>query len=430
MKFTSKKITRRSSLTHGTALTAALGFPSIVPHHVLGDESPSNKVTLGMIGVGAQGSGLNLNMFLQQKDCQVVAVCDVVPQKCVRAKTLIDEHYQSSDCRIFADFRDLLNRPEIDAVCISTPDHWHVPMTQLALKAGKHVICEKPTLTIQEGRELVEAVKQSGKVFTVGLEDRSLIHYHKMAEAVRNGAIGELHTIHVGLPYKKTVYPTLPESPVPEGVNYAMWLGPAPYAPYNANRMKGQVWRQIHDYAAGVLTDWGAHLVDTAQVGNFSENSSPISVEGSGTIPENAMNDVPNQFNLTYTYANGVKMHVESDQPRIRFEGSEGWCGNNGWRGGIEAHDRSIYRRTYKDNKLWKMPAREQRNFLDVIRHGAKPNYDAEALHRLSTTLLIGYTCMQLKRPLQWNPITEAFVDDAEANALRTRPQYTDWENA
>ena len=173
------------------------------------------------------------------------------------------------------------------------------------------------------------------------------------------------------------------------------------------------------------------HLCDTAQVANFSENSSPVKVEGTGVIPEGGMNNVPNKFDLTYTFANGVVMHVKSTQPSIRFEGSDGWCGNNGWNTALMAHDHSIFDEKYEENKMWACPPIEHRNFLDCVRSGAKPIYDAEALHRLSTTLLIGSIAMKLGRPLEWDPIKEEFVDDAEANALRMRPPVsTDWINA
>jgi predicted dehydrogenase len=303
-------------------------------------------------------------------------------------------------------------------------------MSVLALEAGKDVISEKPTLAIEEGRDLVDTVNRTGRIFTTGLEDRSLPRYHKLAEVVRNGAIGKLHTIHVGLPHKEKVWEILPESPVPEGFNYKLWLGPASYKPHCENRTQPQCWRQIEDYAAGVLTDWGMHLCDTAQVANFSENTSPVKVEGTGVIPDNAMNSVPNKFDLTYTYANGVVMHVKSTGPSIKFEGSEGWCGNNAWNSALMAHDHSIFDRTYEDNKMWACPPREQRNFLDCVRSGVKPNYDAEALHRLSSTLLTGSIAMKLGRPLEWDPGKEEFVNDAEANALRTRTASTDWMNA
>ncbi|MEO2048163.1 MAG: Gfo/Idh/MocA family oxidoreductase [Pirellulales bacterium] len=409
---------------------SAVAAPMIVPSRVLGTQTPSNKTTMGFIGTGLQGHSYNLKLgFLTQDDCQIVAVCDVKPEARESAGNTVNEHYGNQDCYITDDFRELLARQDIDAVCISTPDHWHALMSTMALEAGKDVICEKPTLTIKEGRDLVDTVKRTGRIFTTGLEDRAVPHYHKLAEVVRNGAIGKLHTIHVGLPYKDKVWEILPESPVPEGFNYKLWLGPAPYKPYCQNRTDIQCWRQIEDYAAGTLTDWGMHMCDTAQVANFAEYTSPIKVKGTGIIPENGMNNVPNQFDLTYTYANGVMMHVKSIGPSIKLEGSDGWCGNEGWMGELKAHDPTIFEQTYADNKMWPRPPYEHRNFLDCVRLGAKPNYDAEALHRLSTTLLTGSIAMKLGRPLEWNPDREEFVDDPEANALRTRPTSTDWMN-
>lgn len=411
----------------GVALAAT---PMIVPSRVFGDQAPSNTITMGFIGVGGQGHNVNLKMFLEESDCRAIAVCDVKPDARERAQNTVNQKYGNQDCDVTDDFRDILARKDIDAVCISTPDHWHVPMATMALEAGKDVICEKPTLSILEGRALVDTVKKTGRIFTTGLEDRSLPRYHKLAEVVRNGAIGKLQTIHVGLPYKGKVWEIQPESPVPKGLNYNLWLGPAPYRPYCESRTDPQCWRQIEDYAAGVLTDWGMHICDTAQVANFSEDSSPVRVEGMGEIPENAMNSVPNKFKLTYTFANGVVMHVESTHPSIRFEGTDGWCGNNGWNTALQAHDHSIFDRTFEESKIWACPPREQRNFLDCVRSGAKPNYDAEALHRLSSTLLTGAIAMKLGRPLEWDPEKEEFVNDAEANALRARPPARDWMNA
>lgn len=422
------KVSRRKFLQQSGLAVAAV--PTLVPSHVLGKDAPSEIVTMGFIGVGSQGTNVNLKYFLRQDDCRALAVCDVQPDKRENARNLTNDFYDNQDCAMYTDFRDVLSRKDIDAVCISTPDHWHVPMSLMALDAGKDVICEKPTLTIKEGRDLVNKVQKTGRVFTVGLEDRAMSPYYKLAEAVRNGAIGKLHTIHVGLPYKKTVWPIQLEAPVPEDLHYKMWLGPAPYAPYTENRLHPQCWRQIDDYAAGTLTDWGMHLCDTAQVANFSELTSPVRVEGTGVIPENAMNSVPNQFDLKYTFANGVVMNVKSTQPSIRLEGSEGWCGNKGWLGELEAHDLSIFKREYKENKIWPMPPREQRNFLDVIRFGKKPMYDAEALHRLSTTLLTGSIAMKLGRALDWSPEKEEFVNDDEANSFRSRPRSNEWINA
>ncbi len=424
-------LSRRGSLKAGLFTAGALAAPTIIPSSVLGDKAPSKIITMGFIGLGAQGTDVNLKNFLQQQDCRVIAACDVKPDRQANAQNMINEHYGDKGCAGIPDFRDLLARKDIDAVCISTPDHWHVPMSILAMEADKHVISEKPTLTIAEGRELVNVQKKTGKVFTVGIEDRSVIHYYKLTEAVRNGAIGDLVRIEVGLPYKDRVFPNLPEIPVPQGFNYKMWLGPAPYKPYTQNRTEPQAWRQQDAFAAGVLTDWGMHLCDTAQIANFSERTSATKVEVIKSItPTNCMNDVPNYFDLKFTYANGVTMNVLSSQPRIMFYGTKGWCGCDGWRGQLMAHDKKILKAEYADNKIWKIPPYEQRNFLDVVLKGAKPNYDAEDLHRLSTTLLTGAIAMKLNRTIKWDPEKEEFPGDDEANALRSRERSTDWMNA
>ena len=169
----------------------------------------------------------------------------------------MDKKYGNGDCRMYADFRELLAAKDIDAVCISTPDHWHVPIAMAALEAGKDVMCEKPTLTIAEGRALADLVAKKKAVYQVGLEDRSVIQYHKLAEWVRNGAIGELKKITVGLP-SGTPYPKEEPAPVPADLNYKMWLGPAPFHPFTPNRTGPMHWRQIRDYSGGMLTDWGA----------------------------------------------------------------------------------------------------------------------------------------------------------------------------
>ena len=265
-------------------------------------------------------------------------------------------------------------------------------------------------------------------LFAVGLEDRAVIYYHKLAEAVRNGAIGKLERIKVSLPIKPIFAREEPVK-VPDDLDYEMWLGPAPYRPYTASLTEAQVWRQIRDFSGGSLTDWGAHLVDTAQVANFSENSGPVAVRGKGVIPPNSVNSVPQTYELVYTYANGVELEVTAGEVALRFEGSSGWVGNKGWAGPVAGSDMNVFRKIYDPatNKLWPRRPREQRDFLDVIKVGGEPMYTAEALQRRSTALHVGAIAMELERPLKWDPVTEKF-DDAAANALRSRPQRDDWK--
>lgn len=421
-------LSRRRFVRNGLAGIFAGGLaPQVISARLLGAGAPSKKVTLGCIGVGVHGLGVNLKQFLQEDDCQVVAVCDVLAERRATARQTVDEKYGSKDCKDYADFRAILARPDIDAVVISTPDHWHVTMALMAIEAGKKVFCEKPTLTIAEGRELADAVAQRKAYFATGLEDRSVIQYHKLAEVVRNGGIGKLRHIQVGLPIKP-VYPRQDPVPVPKGLDYEFWLGPAPFRPYTPNLTDAQVWRQIRDFSGGALTDWGAHLVDTAQVANFAEDSSPVAVSGKGDIPPDSINSVPHTFDLHYTYANGVTLHVTSGKASIRFEGADGWVGNNGWLGRLEGSNMEVYRKTYYagTNRIWPRRPREHRDFLDCLKNGQPPMYTAEALHRLSTTLHLGAIAMELGRALKWDPQAEKF-DDAAANALRSRPRRMDW---
>ena len=292
---------RRAFFKSGLAGALAAGVaPQLVSSRLFGANAPSKKVTLGFIGVGTHGFGVNLKSFLQEDDCQVVAVCDVFASRRAKVRAAVDEHYGTKGCTEIADFRALLARPDIDVAVISTPDHWHVPMALMALEAKKMVFCEKPTLTIAEGRELADAVAQRKAMFAVGLEDRAVIYYHKLAEVVRNGGIGQLERIKVGLPIKPVVPKEEPVA-VPADLNYEMWLGPAAHRPYTPTLTDAQVWRQIRDFSGGSLTDWGAHLIDTAQVGNFAEASGPVAVTGKGVIPPNVMNTVPHTYALTYT---------------------------------------------------------------------------------------------------------------------------------
>lgn len=420
---------RRAFLKSGlTGIVAAGVAPQIVSSRLFGATAPSKKITLGFIGVGTHGVGVNLRSFLQQDDCQAVAVCDVFGSRRAKARAEVDKHYGTKGCAEIADFRAVLARPDIDAVVISTPDHWHVPMALLALEAKKLVFCEKPTLTIAEGRELANAVAQRKALFATGLEDRAVIYYHKLAEVVRNGGIGKLERIKVGLPIKPVVPLEAPVA-VPADLNYEMWLGPAAPRPYSPTLTDAQVWRQIRDFSGGSLTDWGAHLIDTAQVGNFAEDSGPIAVTGKGVIPPNVMNSVPHTYQLNYTYANGVTLEVTSGETFIRFEGTTGWVGNKGWSGPLAGSDMELFRKTYDPatNRIWARRPREQRDFLDCIKNGQPPMYTAESLHRLSTVLHVGAIAMELGKPLKWDPKKEAF-DDAQANALRTRGRRDDWK--
>ncbi len=385
-------------------------------------------ITLGFIGTGGHGIAHNLRSFLREKDCRAIAVCDVFQSRKQKAAGIINKTYGNQDCAGYGDFRKLLARDDIDAVVISTPDHWHVPISMAALAAGKDVFCEKPTLTIREGRELVDVVKKQKAVFQAGLEDRSVRQYHALCEAVRNGAIGQLKHIDVELPVHKKVYREARQAP-PKDLDWNMWQGPAPWAEYSPQRVDWMGWRMIRDYSGGILTDWGAHLVDSALVANFAEKSGPVEIKGRGEIPDGVMNTAKKTFDVHYRFANDVTMRVVSKGVRLRFEGTEGWCGNEGWRAEPKAHDQRIFGEKHSPNKMWPLPRNEHRNFLDAAKSRKAATYTAEDLHRLSTTLHLGAIAMELERPLRWDPQKERFHDDPRANALRSR-EARDWANA
>jgi len=415
------------------AMAGAAIAPMIVPARVLGAEAPSNRITLGCIGMGGQGTHANLNSFLNQADARVLAVCDVFEARRENARKMVEKRYNAQGCKSVADFREIIADKSIDAVVISTPDHWHVPISLMALDAGKDVFCEKPTLTIDEGRTLIKAVKKHKAVFQMGLEDRSTIQYHKMLEWIRNGAIGRLRKIDVTLPlgyHHKKEDP----APVPKGLDYNLWLGPAPFHPYTLHRTGQRFWRMIRDYGNGTLVDWGSHLVDTAQLAADAPGTCPVEVEGTGLIPKDALTDVPIEFDVRYRYSNGIEMRVRSPRPdekdvAIRFEGDKGWLGNEGWLGALQASPEKILRTRYtpEASKHWSMPSSEHRNFLDCVKSHKPTTYTAETMHLLHTTLHMGVIAIRIGRKLHWDPKTETFKNDRAANELCIRPAHRDW---
>ena len=409
--------------------SAALALPAFSALRIQAEgPAPSKQITLGFIGLGIHGGGYNLPHFLAIPEARAVAVCDVYADRATAARDQVNAAYGNSDCAVFSDFRDLLARPDIDAVVISTPDHWHVLMSLMAARAGKDVFCEKPTLTIQEGRALVEGIARTGVIYQGGIEDRSVDIYHRMAEIVRNGRLGKLERIRVALPAGDP-FPKEEPVPVPEGLDYELWLGPAPSSPYTPTKLGAQQWRNDFDYSGGKLTDWGAHLIDTAQVAIFEERGGPISVEGKGEFPVDAMANTATTYEITYRYASGVEMLVKSDGAGVGFYGSDGWIRSNGWREPIEASDPEILNAVFpsESNKMYPLPVGEHQAFIDGVKSRKAPYYTPEDIHRLSTTMHLGNISMRLGRKLAWDPAKEEFADDAEANAMRARPMREPW---
>ena len=426
-------ISRRDFLKKTTYVAgASVIFPYIVPLVAIGNAgtvAPSERITIGFIGVGSHGRAVNLKNFLGNADAQAVAVCDVDTNHMNIARDMVNRKYDNKDCATYTDFRKIIERDDIDAVMISTPDHWHVPISIMAAKAGKDVECEKPTLTIEEGRKLCETMKRYNRVFQWSTEDRSVDVYHRMCELVRNGRIGKVHTIRVELPSGPHDPGNPTPMPIPDGFDYDMWLGPAPYAPYTKDRIHWN-FRWIHDYSGGMLTDWGAHLLDGAQWGNDTEYTGPVEVEGKGEFLQGGLYNSAKEYEIEYKYADGVRLIVTSGTPSLRFEGTDGWIGNRGWRAKLQAEPESILDSVIGPDEihLYTCKAGEQRNFLDCVKSRKDCYFPPEIGHRCFTIAHIGNISMILGRKLKWDPDEERFINDEHASRMLSRAMRSPWQ--
>ena len=422
---------RRTFLKQAAGLSAFF----IVPRHVLGGRgflAPSDQVTIGFIGVGKQSGGLR-NQFLKN-DARVLAACDVNQTKLNAFKEAVNAHYAKQTdkasydgCQTFGDFRELLNRKDIDAVVIATPDHWHAAMAVRAAEAGKDIYCEKPlSLTVAEGRAMVKAARKNKRVFQTGSMQRSWAEFRKAVELVRNGYIGEVKTVKINVggpprPWDLTAEPT------PEGLNWPAWLGPNTIErPFNSQLSPSLTdtfwaqWRAINEFGGGGMTDWGAHMFDIAQWGLDMDNSGPVEL-----IPPTDNSGK----GLTYRYPNGVTMVHEPVEGKqfCQFIGTEGEV--KVARGELTTTPASLKDKTigegekrvyYSDNHY--------KDFLDAIRSRKNPICDVEVGHRTATVCNIGNIAYELKRPLRWNPDKEKFEGDAEANQRLSRPMRKEWK--
>jgi predicted dehydrogenase len=400
---------------------------------------------MGLIGCGIHGAGWNLDQMFANPAQQVVAVCDVDSQHADFAAQRVNEHYSSPStgnyqCQVLRDFRDLVNRPNVDAVCIATPDHWHVIPAIMALRSGKHVICEKPlSLTVREGRLLADEAARSGLVFQTASENRSIDSHLRLCELVRGGYIGELRHVKVLLEKGNAARGNEDfrvQSP-PSHLDYEMWQGQAPIASYCPARVHN-TYRWNLAYSGGRITDWGAHLIDLAQWISGHELTGPVEVEGTGKFPpRNSVWNTAGEFDIHYRYADGLTMRVWSDVPAIKFEGTEGWIMFRGWRQELRASNPSILTAIVPEDRRIHRPRmvvpREQEliggehlDFTDAIQNGTSNYAPAEVGHRTATVAHIGNIAMQVGRRLAWNPTTESFDDD-EADSMLQREQRDPW---
>jgi predicted dehydrogenase len=422
---------RRRFLRRCLAATAVAGLPQIVTAETLGlggRTGPNSRITVATLGVGPQGSSV-MRMFLGEPQCRVAAVCDVNALRREDARKLVNRHYGKEDCAAYRDFREVIARNDIDAVHVATPDHWHVPMALAAARAGKDMYIEKPLgLSVAANQALREAVHAHGNVFQFGTQHRSERNFRFGCELVRNGRIGKVHTIRVGsLP--SLASETLPPMPVPEWLDYELWLGPAPWAPYHEKRIVNRYWWHTSDYSLGFVAGYGVHYVDIAQWGNGTELSGPVEVEGSGEFPEDGLCDCATAWDVTMTYPDGVKL-VYTDTTKVRegitFEGDGGTVYIT--LGRTEAEPARLNEETFRpgESRLYESN-HHVRNFLDCVRARRPTICPIDVAVRSDTLCHLSDIAMRLGRRLRWDPQAERFLDDPAANAMLTRAMREPW---
>ena len=437
---------RRSFLKHSViAATAAWAAPALVPASAVGGDrqrSPGERISVGMIGMGRQAQLVNMRQFLTMPDVQLVAVCDVDAWRLETAKAAIEAAYGKQKgagvwrgCDAFVEFRDLLARRDIDAVMISTPDHWHAPMALAAMEAGKDVSLEKPiTRSIAEGRRLADIAVARKRVFRVDSEFRSLPHMLRACELVRNGRIGKLHAIRSGVPAGDDVdcpYADNVSMPLPRGLDYERWQGPAPRAAYHQERVHPPKelgrpgWMRVLWYCDGMVTNWGTHLNDIAQWGNNTERTGPIEIEGRGVYPAaGRLWNVLRTFQISYRFANGVQMTYSTDKPYVRFEGSEGWIQVD-YPQGLAANPASILDSKLKPKAIRFPLKSDKQDFIDAVKTRGKTLEDAEVGHRTTSLCHLGQIAIQVGQKLQWDPGKERFLNSDAAGQLIDKPIHS-----
>ena len=437
------KSSRRTFLKNTTVgATGALIIPTIVPSTVFGKTAPSNQINMGMVGTGRQAVSANLkNGFLKLDNCRVIATNDVDSWRMNYTTKLINDTYSNAGKKYkgvkeYDDYRDLIANKDVDAVMVSTPDHWHAPPTIHAALAGKHVCMEKAfTVAPAHGKAVVEAVKKMNVANRLDSEFRSIRGMNRAVELVHNGLIGDLVEVEVGVPGELSGSAVGPQAtmPIPKELNYDMWLGPAFPAPYTVKRVHDPKkidtrpgWFRISDYANGMITNWGAHLIDIALWGMKKEYELPLTVEGSGTFDKGLWHTM-NAFDIKYEYVNGLKLSFKIDVPFVKFIGKDGWIRIE-YPNKLSASNDSILDFEPGENDIsYQNTLSDKADFLRGIETG-KPTFEPLELgNNVYFMTVMGLFAVTLGRKLNWDEATEQFVNDNAANAMMTRPFREKW---
>ncbi|NLY02734.1 MAG: Gfo/Idh/MocA family oxidoreductase [Rhodopirellula sp.] len=437
---TVSRVTRRRFLHRcGAAASAILAAPAIVPSRVLGANPPSETVVLGMIGTGRQCYFTNIPLFQRQPDCRIVAVCDADRWRMSEAKKKVDEynraaHGISQGCEAYLDYQEMLARDDIDAVMISTPDHWHGRMGIDSMRAGKDIALEKPIIrTILEGQQLCDASQQYGRIFRVDSEFRVGAPARRAYSIVQSGALGKIHTVYACVPKSDIPLAPQPDMPVPEELDYRRWQGAdatqAPPIPYTVNGvhprhdLKGRPgWMRKLNYCDGMITNWGTHLLNGALWCMGLDRQWPVEISGSGVYPAaDSFWNVLLEFDVKYKYADGTEIIYRTEKPYMRFEGERGWI-EAGF-SHFQASDDSLLK---AQHDLVERPepryTSEKRDFLDSVK-SRKPTWEpAEVGHHVTSTCLLGHLAINLNETLKWDGAKQRFVGNDRANAMLDRP--------
>jgi nicotinamidase-related amidase len=436
-------INRRHFIRLGGATAALAAFPTIIPAKVLGPNAPSKQLNFGLIGCGQMGQTdlENITRAPTERAVRARAVCDVDAVRATETARHVDAAYDAKNaCLRFNDFRQLTRHPDIDAVIIATPDHWHALTAIDAVRHGKDVYVEKPlTLTIAEGRALVTEAAKHGRIGQTGTQQRSGRNFHRAAELVRNGVLGKIHRVEITIPANNRHCPaTWSEDPVPPGFDYDLWLGPAPWAPFTRQRTHYQ-FRFILDYALGQTTNFGAHHVDICQWALGRDGDGPVRFEGYGEFPNTGLFTSPTLIDIKARYADGALMTMTNRGPTGGRSGGAGgakFIGERGWievtRRGLKASTPALLaERASGDGWIHLYESRNHMgNFIDCIRSRRATIAPLSAGHSTTTVCIASMIAMQLRRPLDWDPAKEEFKNDPTANRMRTRAMRAPWSLA